>query len=32
MDALYEYEDFDETYTTKHGDKVVAFGYYGYGG
>lgn len=25
-----EYEDFDESYTTKHGDKVVAFGYYGY--
>ena len=27
-----EYEDFYESYTTKHGDKVVAFGYYGYGG
>ena len=25
-----EYEDYDESYTTKNGDKVVAFGYYGY--
>lgn len=25
-----DYEDFDEEYTTKHGDKIVAFGYYGY--
>lgn len=26
------YETFIERYTTKSGDKVVAFGYYGYGG
>ena len=25
-----EYEDYDESYTTKNGDKVVACGYYGY--
>ena len=24
------YETFDEEYKTKHGDEVVAFGYYGY--
>lgn len=29
-DSNDEYEDFDESYTTKHGDRVVAFGYYGY--
>ena len=30
-DSSYDdYEDYDESYTTKHGDKVVAFGYYGY--
>ena len=29
-DSNDEYEDYDESYTTKHGDKVVAFGYYGY--
>lgn len=29
-DSSYEYEDYDESYTTKHGDRVVAFGYYGY--
>lgn len=27
-----EFEDFDESYITKNGDKIVAFGYYGYGG
>lgn len=32
LDSSSEYEEFDETYITKHGDKVVAFGYYGYGG
>lgn len=25
-----DYETFSDEYTTKHGDKVVAFGYYGY--
>ena len=25
-----EYETFEQEYTTKSGDKVVAFGYYGY--
>lgn len=29
-DADYEYEHFHQTYTTENGDKVVAFGYYGY--
>ena len=29
-DSNDEYEDYDESYTTKHGDKLVAFGYYGY--
>lgn len=29
-DADYEYEHFCQTYTTENGDKVVAFGYYGY--
>lgn len=27
-----EYETFERHYTTKSGDKIVAFGYYGYGG
>ena len=27
-----EYETFESHYTTKSGDKIVAFGYYGYGG
>lgn len=27
-----EYETFAQHYTTKSGDKIVAFGYYGYGG
>ena len=27
-----EYEKFERHYTTKSGDKIVAFGYYGYGG
>lgn len=26
------YETFERHYTTKSGDKIVAFGYYGYGG
>ena len=26
------YEGFEEKFTTPNGDKVVAFGYYGYGG
>lgn len=29
-DEDYEYEHFYQTYTTESGDKVVAFGYYGY--
>ena len=27
-----EYETFERHHTTKSGDKIVAFGYYGYGG
>lgn len=26
----YEYETFNQSYTTKSGDEIVAFGYYGY--
>lgn len=29
-DEYYEYEHFHQTYTTENGDKIVAFGYYGY--
>lgn len=28
----YYFETFKETYTTKNGEKIVAFGYYGYDG